>query len=96
MTHPVLSDPDLSIPIVLRHHDGTATETTGIVSQLPESAAELRGALSEGGWQAWVARDRHFEDGEFSHLEARGRRWRVLALTNLSSVLGGSARLQLA
>ena len=40
--------------VVLVHHDGDMTATRAKVARLPESAAELRAALSRGGLQVWA------------------------------------------
>ena len=48
MTHPVLSDPDFTAAITLRHSDGTSTRTTGQLVRNPEreDLAEAPGRLA--------------------------------------------------
>ena len=46
MTHPVLEDPDLSIPIVLVHDNGRRTSTRGVHSILSDYEEELDGSAT--------------------------------------------------
>ena len=54
MTHPVLTDADLSVAIVLGHEDGTETETRGMVGWQPEADALDTQSGMGSGWNATV------------------------------------------
>ena len=46
--HPVLEDPDLSVPITLLAYDGSVTETRGVVAHLDETASGRGGGVHAG------------------------------------------------
>ena len=93
--HPVLDDPDLSAPLDLIRFDGSALATRGVMSRLPESAADVQAGYSQRGRQAWVSLESPLLDHEVEFLQdAAGARFRVLTITNLSGP-HRSARLQL-
>ena len=93
--HPVLDDPDLSAPLRLLRFDGSALPTRGVMSRLPESAADVRAGFSQRGRQVWVSLESPLGDHEIEFVrDAAGARFRVLATTNLAGP-HRSARLQL-
>ena len=93
--HPVLDDPDLSAPLRLLRFDGSALATRGVMSRLPESAADIQAGYSQRGRQAWVSLDAPLGDHEVEFVQdAAGARFRVLAIVNLAGP-HRSARLQL-
>ena len=93
--HPVLDDPDLSAPLRLLRFDGSALATRGVMSRLPESAADVQAGFSQRGRQAWVALESALGDHEVEFVrDATGARYRVLATVNLAGP-HRSARLQL-
>ena len=93
--HPVLDDPDLSAPLDLIRFDGSALETRGVMSRLPESASDVQAGYSQRGRQAWVSLESPLGDHEVEFVrDAAGARFRVLATVNLAGPLR-SARLQL-
>ena len=93
--HPVLDDPDLSAPLDLIRFDGSRIETRGVLSRLPESAADVRAGFSQRGRQVWVSLAVPLRDHEVEFVrDAAGARFRVLATTNLAGP-HRSARLQL-
>ena len=93
--HPVLDDPDLSAPLRLLRFDGSALPTRGVMSRLPESAADVQAGYSKRGRQAWVSLESPLGDHEVEFVRtADGARYRVLATVNLAGP-HRSARLQL-
>ena len=93
--HPVLDDPDLSAPLRLLRFDGSALPTRGVMSRLPESAADVQVGYSQRGRQAWVSLESPLGDHEVEFVQdAAGARFRVLSTTNLAGP-HRSARLQL-
>ena len=74
--HPVLDDPDLSAPLDLIRFDGSALATRGVMSRLPESAADVQAGYSQRGRQAWVSLESPLLDHEVEFLQdAAGARF---------------------
>ena len=93
--HPVLDDPDLSAPLRLIRHDGSALATRGVMSRLAESASDIGASFSQRGRQVWVSLESPLGDHEIEFVrDAAGARFRVLSTTNLAGP-HRSARLQL-
>ena len=92
--HPVYEDPDLSVPITLRHYDGTVSETRGVVSTLDESASTLTAEFTGAGAQAWVSG--RYEPDEIEFVTANGRTHRALGGAALAGGGFQSTRLALA
>lgn len=52
--NPVLSDPDLSVPITLVHENGSETATRGVVGRRPAGATGFEGSFDDTGLTAWT------------------------------------------
>ena len=91
--HPVLTDPDLSVPITLLRFNGGTVETRGVVSTLDEKRADVEEEFKDAGAQAWVAG--HHEPEEIEFVIAAGRRYRALGGATLAGAGWQSTRLAL-
>ena len=91
--HPVLTDPDLSVPVSLLHYDGTVSETRGVLSTLDETAGTVMAEFTGAGAQAWVSG--RYEPEAIEFVVANGRRHRALGGAPLGGGEFSSTRLVL-
>ena len=93
MSHPVLTDPSISVPVTIQMFTGTRFETRGVVSTLDETAATVMAEFTGAGRQVWVSG--RYEPEEVEFVDINGRRYRALGGATLAGNGWQSTRLAL-
>lgn len=78
-----------NVDLELVEFGGGVRETRGTMARMKETAAQVRQAFSDGGWQCWVPAPAFPREVEFVRVKATGETFRRLDAQALGSSSSG-------